>query len=253
MTIHSIITHGSEDSLDHDVYVVFDEIPSFQEAKEYCHSLSEYNANIIVVTDGTVSWSFKGTEDECNNSIMQTYHLHQQEFENPIKTEVSPNLELKIVRTIRGLLSYFSRTELRPVIKHALRSDDLSVKIDALRQCKISYDLVFVKTSHVELMKFYAFQLAQTIALIKYGVFIFTKSSAASYFPTLKPYLYREENVDVANLQLFFDDFIDFIESHVFLAPSLIGKTGVKKYIYFHKSSSLNVFDFIEHTKFKTK
>ncbi len=31
--MEQVFTHGSEDSLDHDVYVIFDHIPSFKEVK----------------------------------------------------------------------------------------------------------------------------------------------------------------------------------------------------------------------------
>ena len=109
--MYPIITHGSKDSLDHDVYVIFDHIPSFKEAKSYCQSLTGMNPNILVIQDGVVSWSFKGTEDECNNSLFYTYHLHEQDQEIPVTRIVERDLDLKLVRTVRGLLSYFSRTD----------------------------------------------------------------------------------------------------------------------------------------------
>ena len=79
-------THGSEDSLDHDTYVIFDDIPTFHEAKAFCDSQKEDNANILVIQDGKVIWCFKGIEDECNNSLLTTYDLHEQKFPQPISS-----------------------------------------------------------------------------------------------------------------------------------------------------------------------
>lgn len=246
-------THGSEDSLDHDSYVIFEHVPSFHEAKAFCDSNKELNLNILVLKDGYVDWCFKGTEDECNNSLFLTYGLHKQEHPNPIKSVVTPNLELKIVRTIRGLLSYFSRTELRSVIKEALRSDNFLVKLNALKQCSLSYDVDFKKSTHVEVMKFYAFQLAQTMALIDKGVFLFTKSQCASYYPKLKPYLYREKGADLKDLNVFFNDFISFLETHIFEVEIYKKTKKHPRYVYSHVTSGMKEFDFIEFSKFQLK
>lgn len=209
-----IFTHGSEDSLDHDVYVIFEHIPTFKEAKSFCNSLDSMNPNILFLKDGIVEWCFKGTEDECNNSLFYTYHLHEQKFENPISHRIERDLPLKLVRTIRGLLSYFSRTELRVLVKSALRSRSFEEKMSVLRQCELSLDVDYRKTSHVEVFKFFAFQLGQTLALLEHGVELFTKSSVADFYPELRPYLYREES-EPEVLQRFFVQFLDWTESHI--------------------------------------
>lgn len=52
MEILARYIHGSEDSVDTDVYYVVDELPSFQECKEWCDSKKDENANLITIIDG---------------------------------------------------------------------------------------------------------------------------------------------------------------------------------------------------------
>lgn len=213
--MYPIYRHGSEDSLDDDAYIILDSIPTFQEAKRFCDSQKELNANVLVIEDNKVIWSFKGTEDECNNSLIKTYHLHKQECPLPDIQLVERDLGLKTVRTIRGLLSYFSKTNIRSTIKQALRSDSFFVKLEALKECRLSFDIDYKKTTHVEVFKFFAFQIGQTLALIESQEELFTKKEVADKYPDLEPFLYRQENVDVEVLQRYFERFIHFIESHI--------------------------------------
>lgn len=210
-----VYTHGSEDSLDHDVYVVFDEIPSFKEAKAFCQSLETMNPNILVLKDGVVDWCFKGTEDECNNSLFITYHLHEQQYPLPITQLVERDLSLKLVRTVRGLLSYFSRTELRIDVKKALRSSSFEEKMSLLRRCVLTRTMDYGKTDYTELFKFFAFQIGQTRALLEDGVELFSKSSVADYYPSVRPHLYRKEDALESDIQAFFLSFLDCMESIV--------------------------------------
>lgn len=237
-----IFTHGSEDSLDHDVYVIFDHIPTFHEAKSHCDSLDDMNANILVLKDGVVDWCFKGTEDECNNSLFSTYSLHEQAYPNPIIHKVERDIPLKLVRTIRGLLSYFSRTSIRIKIKAALRSSSYEEKMSALKVCQLSYDIDFKKATHIEVFKFYAFQLGQTLALIEHNVELFTKKDVASYYPELYPYLYREVAC-TEELQAFFERFISWCDSHI----TQEGVDSYKLTSFYFKSDS---FSFKEISKF---
>lgn len=239
--MQKIFTHGSEDSLDHDVYAIFEEIPTFKEAKEYCNSLSpEMNANILVIKDGVVSWCFKGTVDECNNSLFRTYELHEQEHELPIMELITRDYEDKIVRTVRGLLSYFSRTELRLDIKKALRTTSFEEKMTTLRQCILSRDIDFKKTSHIELFKFYAFQIGQTRALVEDDIELFSKSQVAAHYPSVKDHLYRKTDSDELSIQAFFIDFLDFLEERVFVVDEGYQLQGRHK-----------TFSFSEAQKFK--
>jgi hypothetical protein len=71
--------HGSGDSLDIDVFYVFDKKPTYQECHIFCSNTDE-NRNIIVIDNGYVTDCFKGTIDEVQNSLIDTYGLHEQEY-----------------------------------------------------------------------------------------------------------------------------------------------------------------------------
>lgn len=205
------IIHGSENSLDVDAYVIIPEPIEFKEAKKLCDSYRLLNANLLVITDGVVSWCYKGTIDECNNSIMHTYSLHEQNIENPIVRIVNRSYALKLVRTVRGLLSYMSRTEYRECVKKALRSSSFDEKIRVLSSIDLEKIEDFEKTSLIETYKFLAFQLGQTLALLKDNVELFTKNATGEYYPQLNSYLQREGQ-SVKELAIFWNLVIGFIK-----------------------------------------
>lgn len=216
MKNYPIIYHGSENSLDIDAYILVDEILNNQEAKKLCESFPNINANLLKIQNGMVEWSYKGTEDECNNSILSTYHLHLQDYQCPITQKVDRLYGLKMIRTIRGLLSYCSRTEYRKEVKQALQSEDFQFKIEILKKIQLSKIDDFQKVSKIEVYKFFAFQLGQTLALLEDNVELFTKNKVAEYYPELKEYLNRKEtNGD--DLEKFYHRFISFIEDKLVL------------------------------------
>lgn len=212
---YPIIIHGSENSLDRDAYVILPAPIEFKEAKKLCDSYKEINANLLVVTNGQVSWSYKGTIDECNNSILATYSLHEQESENPVTEKSERGYGLKMLRTIRGLLSYASRTELRKEVKQALVSDNLDFRIEVLKKIDLNTIPDFEKSSIIETYKFFAFQMGQTLSLLQDNVELFTKNSVAQYYPSLKPYLDRVPDTSPAALQEFLNKFTEFV-SHAY-------------------------------------
>lgn len=207
---YQFITHGSENSLDHDVYVIIPQSLPMKEAKKLCDSFKEFNANLITVNNGMVDWVYKGTKDECNNSILATYHLHKQEHDCPISQPMPRSYAQKMIRTVRGLLSYVSRTELRDTIKAALVSPNMNEKIEALRKINLNEIKDFEKSNITDTYKFYAFQMGQTLALLQDNIELFTKNSVAQYYPELSHYLARKES-SAENLQKFLEKFTDFI------------------------------------------
>ena len=211
---YPIIIHGSENSLDRDAYVILPAPIEFKEAKKLCDSYKEINANLLVVTNGQVSWSYKGTIDECNNSILATYGLHEQESQNPITERAERGYGLKMLRTIRGLLSYASRTDLRKEVKQALVSDNLDYRIEVLKKIDLNTINDFEKSSIVESYKFFAFQMGQTLSLLQDNTELFTKNSVAQYYPTLKPYLDRNLETSPSELQDFLKIFTDFVTNN---------------------------------------
>lgn len=209
---YKFITHGSENSLDHDVYVIIPEKIEMKDAKKLCDSFKDFNANLITVKNGLVNWVYKGTIDECNNSILATYHLHKQDYPCPILESMERSYAQKMLRTVRGLLSYVSRTELRKVIKEALVSSSMDEKIEALKKINLNEIKDFEKTSLTEAYKFYAFQMGQTLALLEDNVELFTKNSVSNYYPELSNYLSRKEEIP-ANLQKFLEKFTNFLSN----------------------------------------
>lgn len=133
MKSHPVIFHGSENSLDRDAYVIIPSPMSNQDSKELCQQYPALNANLVCVNNGQVSWCYKGTTDECNNSILATYKLHDQLYKNPVTKPMERDYATKLLRTIRGLLSYNSRTNHRTNVKPALKTDNLFEKIDVLK------------------------------------------------------------------------------------------------------------------------
>lgn len=219
------VTHGSEDSLDHDIYVILPEQVDNKVAKEICRSYRYYNANLLTISNGQVSWCYKGTVDECNNSLFNTYDLHEQTIENPVTSLLKRQYGLKMVRTIRGILSYFSRTEKRKEVKKALRSECMNFKIEVLESLNISETTDYQKASVTEVYKFLAFQLGQTIALLKDNKELFTKSAVANYYPDLQNFLLREDNVEPEILDDYLAVFIDIVKKNtksVYKQPNLI-------------------------------
>jgi len=235
MKSYPVIFHGSENSLDRDAYVVVPEPMAIQEAKSLCEQYPALNANIITVDNGQVSWCYKGTIDECNNSILATYKLHQQIYKNPVDSPMERDYATKFLRTIRGLLSYNSRTEHRAPVKSALRSNDLYEKLDVLKNIDLTkIDDFGKKDTNVNAYKFFAFQLGQSRALLEDNVELFTKNKVSNYYPELASFLERRENSDPKKLQSFFQDFCDFcfentkkVEKHDLYASFFNGKKQV--------------------------
>lgn len=205
MEIIAKYIHGSENSLDTDVMYVVDELPSLQECKTFCSDKVE-NRNLIVIEDGIVTKCYKGTPDECNNSLFATYKLHHQSDELLVTRTVDRDKRLKTIRALRGILSHLSRTSYRPQIKEALRSEDWDFRVDVLRSIDlttIDFDSIQNNMSGADIKKLIAFQIVQTVALWS-GVEIYTKNEACSYM-----------NFDLSNFINRKDDDISILQSSV--------------------------------------
>lgn len=202
------IIYGSGDSLDIDVAYIFGEKPSMQECKKFCSDKME-NRNIVVIKNGEVIDSFKGTYDEMNNAIFNTFDLHEQILDsNPITKLIERDKAIKSIRTIRGILSQLSRTQYRTDIKRALKSTNFKERLEVLETIKLSNIKDFVKDSRVETFKFLSFQLGQTMGLLEDREF-YTKQDVASYYKDLKTHLYREDSSDIYYLEHMLQMFIN--------------------------------------------
>lgn len=203
--------HGSEDSLDLDVFYVFEKLPTFKECQEFC-SDKEENRNVIAIENGVVVDCFKGTIDEINNGLYITYSLHKQDYENAVKKMVQRDVLIKIIRVVRCLLSHCSRTQYRELVKEALSSNSWDKKVDVLSRINFLSINDYGKTgSKQDVFKVFAFQLGQIMGLLEKEE-LYTKSSVAEKYVILKPFLYREKDVDVNHLQLFINRFIEVVK-----------------------------------------
>lgn len=209
---------GSADSEDIDCLVFVNQIPETKIAcNELCKTFDlefaklfpneKINCNLGIVSNGVLTQVYKGVKDETNNAMLTTYHLHHQYFENQILNKVERNLELKIHRATRIILSYLSKSNERVLIKSALNGTIYN-KIEVLKELNLS-EIVFSskeKNSKEDIYKIIAFQIAQTLALLE-GKEIYTKKEAVALYPDLATYLQRKQNSSLHHLDNFFKQF----------------------------------------------
>ena len=121
---------GSENSQDVDLLVLVSQLGLIKTNKKRVEAIEkklqenyqkELNVNLGVLRDGKIEEVFKGSTDEVNNSVFLTYDLHPQKFSLKIDSLVKRDVDLKIIRTLRIILSFLSRTKKRPEVKQALK------------------------------------------------------------------------------------------------------------------------------------
>lgn len=245
--------HGSQNSVDIDTIYVFEEEPLFKEAKEFCDSKKDENANIICIENGIVSYCYKGTKDEVNNSLLATYPLHEQEYPLLIDRKVERNKYLKLIRAIRGIISQFSRTDIREIIKKGLngnwddRMEALKIVAYGLRRLCTADSGIEKKRDISDVLKTIAFQVGQTLALIDKGergyvAELYTKDEISNRYPDLKGYLERE-TTDVSLLKSRLCNFLRTIRNidYYYVGDNLIRFTSdPNSYVYDLKTEKVN-------------
>jgi len=221
---------GSEDSTDYDVIVSVDDIPENIDA---AHNICKYwnnelskiltdkplNCNLGIFKDGTLIDVFKGTSDELINVIYYTYDNHKQFFPNPIESPIERDIDEKILRVARFIISFYSRTDLRTQIKSALRGD-LRDKLEVLKLIDFTKMVHFPgKKERIEdIYKVLAFQFGQVFSLIDgFERDSYTKNGIAKNYPDLENLLKRrtptQDDFEVLNKYL--KRFIELIESKI--------------------------------------
>jgi len=219
---------GSENSQDYDVIVSVDSIPqNIDEAHNICKywndNLSKVlsdkplNCNLGIFKDGILVDCFKGTVDELINCIYYTYDNHKQYYPNPISHPIDRDVDEKILRVARFLITFYSRTNLRPQIKAALRGD-LKLKLNVLKQIDFTKMIDFPgKKEKVEdIYKVIAFQFGQIFSLIdNHEPDSYTKNGIIKNYPDLKNFINREtiSNSDLEILNSYLFRFIQLIDS----------------------------------------
>lgn len=219
---------GSENSQDYDVIVSVDSIPqNIDEAHNICKYWNDklskiltdkpLNCNLGIFKNGILVDCFKGTVDELINCIYYTYDNHKQYYPNPITKPIVRDMDEKILRVARFLITFYSRTNLRPKIKAALRGD-LKLKLDVLKQIDFTKMTEFPgKKEKVEdIYKVIAFQFGQVFSLIdNHEPDSYTKNGIIKNYPDLKNIINRGSisNSDLEILNSYLARFIDIIES----------------------------------------
>lgn len=227
---------GSENSLDYDVMVFIDSIPAIVDdghtlCKFYNAELSkiltdrELNTNLAVIKDGHIIDVFKGTVDEVNNSLYYTYDNHTQYHERVITAPINRDIDKKLLRVYRNIVSYFSRSELRSVVKPALRGN-LYDKIEVLKI--IDFDLmrdINKKDSMHNIYKIIAFQYGQIFSLIDgFESDSYTKNGIIRSYPDLSRMINREtlSESDYLTLNSYRDRLIRITEERIGQMKTLV-------------------------------
>lgn len=221
---------GSEDSTDYDVLVQVDNIPQdIDKAHNICKyyndvlskvlSDKELNCNLGVFKDGHLVNVFKGTVDELNNVIFYTYDNHKQFFPNPISKLVERDIDEKILRVARFIITFYSRTELRPQIKAALRGD-LRQKLEVLKKLDFSTMVNFTgkKEKTEDIYKVLAFQFGQVFSLIDgHESDSYTKNGIIKNYSDLSNLLKRGDlsNKDMQILNTYLKRFTKVVEERI--------------------------------------
>lgn len=218
---------GSENSQDYDVLVECESIPTnINEAHSMCKNYNEIlsktlkdkelNSNLIVIKDGIIVDSFKGTCDELINCLYYTYNNHKQFYPNPIKLPIERDFNEKLLRIARFILSFYSRTELRKDIKAALRGD-LKLKLETLSKIDFTkIEFKDKKENKEDIYKVIAFQFGQFNSLIDgYERDSYTKNGIIKNYPLLASFLNREDNLDLNILNQYLDNYIKYCYSNI--------------------------------------
>lgn len=185
---------GSSSSQDYDIMVRVPEVPKNKElCKTLCQAYEtvlkdfymdkDINVNICDVLidedDNTyIADVFKGTPDECNNSVLSTYLLHKQSCQLLVTKSVERNIPLKIARATRIILTFLSRTPFRAQIKQALKEKNFHTQYTILNNFNFdavsASDLAAKNLSMYDFKKKTAFQFCQVLGLLE-GVEIYDK------------------------------------------------------------------------------
>lgn len=233
---HLFYVFGSKSSKDWDILFIVDKLESTIDLNhkkiEYLTNTVKYlvpinctevNGNLAVISNGVISKVFKGTHDEVNNSLYNTYSLHKQYFDLKIDRLLDRDILLKSSRFCRFLLSFYSRTEYRKDIKLALRGN-LGERLKYLKQLDLATPIVDKKETLTDIYKVIAFQIGQTLLLIN-NIEVYSKEEVLEHYPSLSNFILRNEiksddmnelnrmkNILVDKIELFFKDEFEYKE-----------------------------------------
>ena len=221
---------GSENSTDYDIIVDVENIPkAMNEAHDICKHYNEklsellsdkpMNCNLGTFKNGTLVNCFKGTVDELVNVIYYTYDNHEQFYPNPIDNPGERDINEKVLRVARFLITFYSRGPLRTQIKPALRGD-LRQKVEVLKQLNYEEMVDFPRKKELveDIYKVIAFQFGQVFSPIDgFEADSYTKNGIIKNYPDLSNLLNRKvpQNSDLKVLNKYMNRFTAYIEDNI--------------------------------------
>jgi hypothetical protein len=173
-----------------------------------------------IIKDYRLIQCYKGTCDEVNNSLLDTYDYHDQVHPQPIIFRLERDVDLKVLRSVRILLAFLSRTKHRVAVKKALYSNvhDMINVLRSIDYTTIS-DLGKRNVNILDYWKIVAFQLAQTLSLME-GIELYTKEGMTRYNYRLYNFINRQQltSDDLSYINeyknYYLDKVVDYIQTH---------------------------------------
>ncbi len=196
---------GSKDSLDIDILIEHPESTGLEKDKDLIksiknqyHQIDDWNVNIISIENGEVVKSIpsKGFPDGVNNSLYETYHLHNQKFPFPLTRKLERNIVAAIEKCLTAIFTFYKRTlqnDFYESIPKEIKNGKASMELRLNKLNEIDFNLLPYDddTKNKNAFKSIAFNIGQTISLIN-GIEIYTKADLVYLHPELSSIIKRE-------------------------------------------------------------
>lgn len=213
---------GSKDSIDIDILIEHPEATGEEKdidlitvLKNQNHLTAEWNINIISIENRVVVKSIpsKGLPDGVNNSLFETYHLHEQKFPFPLEKKLARNIDVAIEKCLTAIFTFYKRTnqdKFYKLITKEIKNGEapMALRLDQLKQIDFNNMPYDDDEKNRNAYKSIAFHIGQTISLID-GIEIYTKENLINNHSELTSIINREnlssidslnhKNVDLTN------------------------------------------------------
>lgn len=219
--------YGSNDSKDFDIFVQVSRIPNDEDQEDLedikegvieglrrsiprlkgSRNIDAKNMDIdlsfIHVDEDSkvMDWCEYDNLAEANNCLLTTFSHHRFNTraydEAPVHKQLTQNVSLKLVKNLRTILTFLSRTQYRDEVKRLLKYGTFAERIEFIAEFVSSNKLQSVDSfnknlSDQEITKDLAFCFIQLHALIQ-GFEVFTKRDACMNYPDLAKYILRTD------------------------------------------------------------
>ncbi len=201
---------GSKDSLDTDVLIISPKWAVIEKDSDLIWSIikenylikypfiDEWKPNFISIVGGFVtdSISSKGSIDSVNNSLYETYSLHEQLFALPIKAKMKRDINAAVLRCLERIFTFYKHSPDNKEYYKSIPTDikngtaDLNVRLARLNELDLNLTPKFKKGDEVGEYKRIAFLIGQTISLLN-GIEIYTKEDLIKHHEDLTDIINR--------------------------------------------------------------